>query len=95
MALDKKAVHTAHTILLSVFPGCGSFVQEHDDKDEFCLNRVIGYERKFDDGWENIFINVENITEDQLRMFNELKDKVPNSSFITNHPGGITQLGWF
>jgi len=62
------------------------------------LNRVYGFDKKADDGWENIYFFVENPTQELKDKFNEQKGTVGNSSMA--HPYGndnspIWIFGWF
>ena len=96
MALSKDAVRKAWNILNEINPKANnSFIAEQDLKDEFREDYIIGYDKKYDDGWENVFMNVRNITPEQLAIFERRKEEVPNSSFCRNEGNGITCLGWF
>ena len=37
---------------------------------------------KYDYGYENVFTNVKNMTNEQRKLWKQLKDKIPNSSFM-------------
>lgn len=61
------------------------------------LNKVYGFDRKSDDGWENLVFFVENPAKELVDRFNELKNKVPNSSYSEpyNENSEIWIFGWF
>lgn len=58
------------------------------------VNVVFGYDRKSDGSWENVFMNIRNITKKQSAMFEELKGGIHNTSFCQKPKDGITCLGW-
>lgn len=96
MALNKHNVEKAWYILNEVNPNArNSFINEYDESDPLKEDTIIGVDRKSDDGWENVFINVRNITQDQLDIFNNRKKEVSNSSFIRKKGDGITRIGFF
>jgi len=62
------------------------------------LNRVYGFDKKSDDGWENIYFFVENPSTELKDKFNELKGKVRNSSMAKPYNSENPQLwifGWY
>ena len=73
----------------------GSFIQEFDKENPFDTRYVFGEDHKADDGWECVFINVENINPVQLELWYDGKSKIYNSSFMQAHPGNITRIGFF
>jgi hypothetical protein len=96
MALSKESVKTAWNILHEINPKANnSWIKDHDPEDEFKEDYIIGYDKKADDGWENVFLNVRDITPEQLAIFERRKSEVPNSSFCRDEGNGITCLGWF
>ncbi|QKX07775.1 hypothetical protein HN014_22510 (plasmid) [Aquimarina sp. TRL1] len=57
---------------------------------------ILCYDRKSDGGYENVFVNVKNISEDQKNHFNTRKKEIGNSSFLKDpDENNITTLGWF
>lgn len=60
-------------------------------------NRVYGFDKKADDGWENLVFFVKNPSEELKQKFNQLKSNVPNSSFSKpyNKNSSIWIFGWF
>ncbi|MDO5664451.1 MAG: hypothetical protein Q4G63_04230 [Bacteroidia bacterium] len=61
------------------------------------LNRVYGWDRKLDSGWESIVFFVKTPNEELKQKFDELKDNVENSSisgpYFRNN--SIWCFGWF
>jgi hypothetical protein len=96
MALSSESVRKAWYILHEINPNArNSFIKQYDEADPLEEDTIIGVDRKADDGWENIFLNVKGLTADQLATFNRRKKEVPNSSFIRDKGDGITRIGWF
>lgn len=63
------------------------------------VNKLIG-ESRIQDGWESIWVCVENITPDQLQLFEGLKSIVDNSGFISvldddAEGRNITMIGFY
>lgn len=59
--------------------------------------KVYGYEKKYDNGWENLIFFVCNPSDELKQRFDELKSKVPNSSMshaYTNNDS-LWIFGWF
>lgn len=61
------------------------------------VNTVYGWDRKHDNGWENIFFFVKNPSEALKKKFDELKSKVPNSSMSGPYDKNkeLWVFGWF
>lgn len=61
------------------------------------LNTVIGWGKKLDDGWENIFFIVENPSQKLKDRFNELEGRVPNSCLNSEYQFNkkLWIIGWF
>lgn len=99
MALSKDNVEKAWKILNNINPlAKNSFIEEVvklDDENSFKTDTILGYDPKSDGGWENIFMNVKNITPEQLEKFEQRKREVHNSSFNKDEGNGITCIGWF
>ncbi|MDR6565486.1 hypothetical protein [Chitinophaga ginsengisegetis] len=93
MALDAKAVKTAHKLLLKI-GGVNNYIREYHKDEEHPFNTVMGY-YPHGGGWENVFMDVLNITDEQLQEFNEGKKAVPNTSFEDDLGKGVTRIGWF
>lgn len=96
MALSKKAVEKAWYILNEINPKANnSFICKHDETDPFKENTIIGLGKKEDGGWENVFINVKDITIGQIEKFKKRRKEIPNTYFCKeNIAEGITRLGW-
>ena len=95
MALPKENVYKAKEILAAVAgfkkPITGNFNKD----DPYETGKILLYDRKYDGGWENVILNVHNITPAQLELFNKRKSEVRgNTSFVSKYPDGITRIGW-
>ena len=96
MALSKTSVQKAWEILNEINPlANNSFVAEHDENNKYQENMILGFGRKEDGGWENIFMNIRHITVEQRGLFEDLRHKISNTSFIDDMEYGYTRLGWF
>lgn len=112
MALDKDSVKLGISILKKINKGANVVKYEiYDRKTSFVdRDKIYCIDEKYDNGYENVFTNIENITPEQLELWKQLKDEVPNSSFINqlkekDYPShslwleekdkNITCLGWF
>ena len=95
MALNFESVCKAKQILQDI-EGSEICFDVIDDENEYQTGIVLGHGRKGDGGWEHIFLNVRNVTVEQLAMFEQKKHDIPNSSFKSYIPEkGIIRLGWF
>src|SRR5215213_6093429 len=67
------------------------------DEESFKLNIVYGFDRKSDDGWENLFFYTENPSDELKVLFDELKRSVPNTSISRAVEGrpGVWKFGWY
>lgn len=98
MALHRLDVAQAQEILWNLFPNANRTFTDVGYGDESVeADTVYGYDRKADDGYENIFINVRGLTADQKTAFEEQAKRIPNSSFCRDVKGhvGLTRIGWF
>lgn len=96
MALSWESVQKAWFILHEINPlASNSWIKLYDDGNPLEENLIIGVDKKSDDGWENVFINIRNITAEQMAIFERRKKEIPNSSFVRNKGDGITRIGWF
>lgn len=96
MALSSNSVQKAWHILNAINPKANnSFIESYDEDDPLKENSIIGISPKSDGGWENVFINVKDITPVQEAIFELRKSEVFNSSFKKNEGNGITRIGWF
>jgi len=90
MALSKSNVAKARNILIEV-----ERIQDHDEVNPYRTGCIIGFGKKTDGGWENVYINVKDITPGQLRIFESRKEEIGNSSFCDKKEGDITRIGWY
>ena len=93
MALNFRNVQNAYVVfnelrktvlpelVINSFPE-DMYEWDSSDKENPQLNRVYGFDRKADSGWENLVFFVENPTPELKSKFEELKDKVDNSSMF-------------
>lgn len=99
MALSKdscdKAFYIFRDILLKRGLPINSWIKKYDPEDPLLENFIIGFDRKLDEGWENVFINLKDITKEELALFDSRKKEVPNSSFVRDKGEGITRIGFF
>jgi hypothetical protein len=96
MALSSNSVQKAWSILNTINPKANnSFIESYDEENPLKEDAIIGISPKSDGGWENVFINVKDITPEQEAIFEQRKSEVFNSSFKRNEENGITRLGWF
>lgn len=60
-------------------------------------NTVYGFDKKYDNGWENLVFFVKNPSAELKKKFDELKTKVPNSSISKPYAmnGELWIFGWF
>ena len=99
MALHRLDVAQAKAILWELFPNADQTftdAQWGDEDEPVELNVVYGYDRKADDGYENVFVNVQDLTADQKLAFESQAKRIPNSSFCREVKGypGLTRIGW-
>lgn len=94
MALNNRSVEKAKSILAEIAGWKGSPYNEYNEKDPYATNTILVYGRT-GDGWESVFLNIRNITPDQLEIFERRKNEVPNSSFQREYEDSITRIGWF
>ena len=108
MALSFQSVENAygvfHEIKKTVLPELtiNSWPEDlydwsEEERENPQLNRVYGFDKKADDGWENLVFFVENPTEELKRKFDELKHQVPNSAMSKPYSNSrsIWMFGWF
>ncbi len=72
-----------------------TFVQEADKENQYDTGKVLGTGRMSSSGWENIWINIKDITPAQKKIWEEDKGMVANSSFCDKLDDGITRIGFF
>lgn len=112
MALDKDSVKLGISILKKINKGASVVRYENfDRKDAYVeTSKIYCINEKYDDGYENVFTNIENMTPEQIKIWDQLKKEVPNTSFrdkleYKNYPSSaqwmkekdkdITCIGWF
>lgn len=106
MALSFESVKKAYTVfheIKKLIPlSIDSFpddMSDWDDKDKDNpeLNKVFGWSKKYDNGWESISFFVKAPTQELIKKFDELKDVVPNTSISEPYHRNekIWCFGWF
>lgn len=112
MALDKDSVKLGISILKKINKGASVVRYENFDRKTAYVetNKIYCIDEKYDDGYENVFTNIENMTPEQIKIWDQLKEEVPNTSFRDkleekNYPSSaqwmnekgrnITCIGWF
>ncbi|MVT11362.1 hypothetical protein [Chitinophaga tropicalis] len=103
MALCKQAVEKAWYLFRDMLGAEGmcinSFISEFDkswDEDAVRTGHVFGVDRKYDDGWENVFIQLREFTPQQKEIWEKGIDTVPYSSFVHEpNQHGVWQIGFF
>ena len=93
MALNNRNVEKAMEILSEV-AGTGSKAFIVGNKKNQWRRDIIIVYGEVGDGWENVFINIEDIQQHQLDLFYDRRKEVHNSHFH-NTKGKITSIGWF
>ncbi|MGL4805639.1 MAG: hypothetical protein ACRC26_04770 [Bacteroidales bacterium] len=115
MALNNESVKKAVSILKKINPGASvvkhKVYERYNRKTSYAeTDKIYCLDEKSDCGYENVFMNIENISDQQRELFEEMKKEVPNSSFmraikecdcasweewkVKKHQD-ITTLGWF
>lgn len=112
MALNKSSVALGIRILKKINKGASVVKYENYDRKISYVDtdKIFCVDEKYDNGYENIITNIENMTDEQVELWEELKDEVPNSSFMDkleekDYPSykqwmnekdrNITRIGWF
>lgn len=112
MALDKDAVKLGISILKKINKGASVVRYESfDHKTAYVdTNKIYCIGEKYDYGYENVFTNIENMTPAQIKIWDQFKEEVPNTSFrdkleekdylsyaqwMKEKDKNITCIGWF
>lgn len=112
MALDKESVKLGISILKRINKGAYTVKYEIPDRSVSYVDtdKIYCIDEKYDYGYENVFTNIENMTEEQRKLWKLLKNEVPNSSFMSKleekdycsylqwgkeKDKDITCIGWF
>lgn len=94
MALTELTVHAATLLFRDINPELESWSIYRDDE-AMRIDRIIGYGPKDDGSMDEFFINVKNITPEQLAKWEEHRHGVLGRSFNRDMGKGITRLGFF
>lgn len=108
MALGFRNVEMAYQVLNelkdSVLPelSISSFPEDMGEWEEETLqnpetNKVYGFRKKGDGGWENLIFFTKNPSQKLIDKFEELKDKIGNSSInkVYSRNQRLWIFGWF
>lgn len=108
MALSFKSVQKAYEVFAELkrehlpdlrIPSWPQDMSEWDSgkKDNPPLNTVLGWDKKSDDGWENIMFFTSCPSVKLKKAFRELAEKVPNTCMCEQYSRNkdIWVIGWF
>lgn len=112
MALDKDSVKLGIRILKKINEGASVVKYENFDRKTAYVDadKIYCIGEKYDYGYENVFTNVENMTPEQIKLWDQFKKEVPNTSFrdkleeknysssaqwMKEKDRNITCIGWF
>lgn len=112
MALNKESVQLGISILRQINEGVNVVKYERYDRSISYVDtdKIFCIDEKSDYGYENVFTNIENMTDQQHKLWEQMKSEVPNSSFIKKldekdyhsflqwldkKNKNITCIGWF
>ena len=95
MALSRESYIKAKQILEDVAEVGNSFLagKEATKENEWQVGYLL-LDNPHNGGYESVWTNIENATEEQIEKFNRRKEEVPNSS-ILDMKGNVTCFGWF
>ncbi len=94
MALSKDSVAIAIDILGSVMgQELPAYVEVINDASIATPNIIILNDPNPDGGVDSVYVNIENLTENQLELFEERATEIPNRSLIKKSKT-VTVLGW-
>ena len=94
MALHHRNVEKAMHIIAEMMGWEAPFFDEANEDDPTRTGSILVSGRT-GDGWESVFINVRDITDEQLEFFEKRRYEIHNTSWVENPEEGITRLGWF
>lgn len=112
MAINKDSIELGISILKQINRGAYVVRYEINDRSTSFVDtdKIFCIDEKADKGYECVFINIENMSEEQHKRWKQLKSEIPNSSFTSkleekDYPSysqwlevkekNITCIGWF
>jgi hypothetical protein len=95
MALSSSSCLKAISVFETIAPVTNSHPLFRTEENQYDENVVLGIGFKADGGWENLFINVRDITTEQLDIWQTVKKEIPNSSSQREVQPGLTRLYFF
>ncbi|CAL2094931.1 hypothetical protein [Tenacibaculum sp. 190524A02b] len=89
-------VKELHPITIESFPDDMANWKD-EEKENPPLDIVLGWNKKYDGGWESISFFVKDPSKELIEKFNELKEAVPNTSICNPYyrNESIWCFGWF
>ena len=96
MALSRQSYVKARQILEEIASPEERFLAGKicESKDEEWITGYLLLDNPHNDGYEAVWTNIENPTQEQIDLFHARKQEVPNSS-IFDKKGDIVCFGWF
>ena len=95
MALSRSSCENAISLFEEICYIKNQEILQRDEFNQYAEGYVIGIDKKEDGGWESLFINIKNITADQLKVWEKRKQGIRNSSSNHEVQPGITRLGFY
>jgi hypothetical protein len=96
MALSQTSVRKAVNIFEEIAgPLKSAFIEQGQTDNRYDQQKLIGSDKKEDGGWESIFINIKDISNEQLELWDSRKTQINNSSFCNEVQPGITRIGFY
>lgn len=96
MALSWRSVTKAVNLFWEITDRLSShIVTQRTGPNQYDENKILGIDLKDDGGWESVFINVKDITPEQLAKWEAGRTKINNSSSNHEVQPGITRLYFY
>ncbi len=95
MGLSNESCSLAWRILNEINPlANNSFITVHESHQIGPENTIMGWDKKYDGSWENIFTDIKNMTNDQMKIWEQKKRTIGNTPFVQTKENGYTRIGW-
>jgi hypothetical protein len=95
MALSKSSCKKAFEIFAALTTINNKTPLLRTEDNQYHEQKVIGIDKKQDGGWECLFINIKDVTPEQLQVWEQRKGEVHNSSSNREVQPGITRLYFY
>lgn len=93
MGLTKIAVTKATDIFQEISKELITFiVLDRKESNQYCDNRILGIDDDDDLSWVTIFINIKNVTLEQIQIWDRRKSEVDASPAMHEVQPGMTRL---